>query len=42
MIRKLFLVLIVLVLAAQVGACGRKAPPEYPEGSDHPRTYPTR
>ena len=37
-------VLIALVLAFALTACGKKGPPEPPEGKEvtYPRTYPTR
>ena len=39
--RRLVLLLIALSLALPaVSACGRKGPPEPPEGSTYPRQYP--
>ena len=37
-------VLIALVLAVALTACGKKGPPKPPEGEEvtYPRTYPTR
>lgn len=42
MIRKIALAVLLTVMVASLGACGRKATPDYPEGSDHPRQYPTQ
>lgn len=42
MTKKLTVLIAVLMLAAPLGACGKKAPPEPPSGKkDFPRTYPT-
>jgi hypothetical protein len=41
MIRKLMLIVLIIGLAASVGACGRKSKPEHPPGSDYPRQYPS-
>ncbi|MEP4378757.1 MAG: lipoprotein [Alphaproteobacteria bacterium] len=37
-------VLVALVLAVALSACGKKGPPKPPEGEEvtYPRTYPTR
>jgi len=41
-ISRLFLLVLICVLAAPLGACGKKAPNEPPPGkkSDYPRQYP--
>jgi predicted small lipoprotein YifL len=35
-------VLVVLLCLSMLAACGKKGKLEQPEGSDHPRQYPTR
>ena len=40
MLRRLLILALVLALAAPLAACGRKAAPAPPEGSDYPRKYP--
>ncbi|MFA7430638.1 MAG: hypothetical protein WCZ23_10825 [Rhodospirillaceae bacterium] len=42
MTRALLVLLAVLMLAAPLSACGKKTKLEPPEGSEHPKTYPTR
>ena len=42
MIRKIVIVMLILALASPLAACGRKSSPKQPEGSDHPRQYPTQ
>lgn len=39
---RLVAVMLILALAVPGAACGRKASPEPPPGSDFPRTYPNR
>jgi predicted small lipoprotein YifL len=41
MIRKFALAVLMTVMVASLGACGRKATPDYPAGSNGPRQYPT-
>ena len=42
MMKKLTALIAVLMLAAPIAACGKKAPPKPPGGeSDYPKTYPT-
>jgi predicted small lipoprotein YifL len=42
MIRKIAVAMLILALASPLAACGRKSLPERPDGSDHPRQYPTQ
>jgi hypothetical protein len=42
MTRRMFFLALIAALAAPLGGCGRKASPESPPGSDHPRRYPTQ
>ena len=42
MIKRLTAIIAVLMLAAPIAACGKKAPPKPPSGdTDYPKTYPT-
>ncbi len=34
-------VIVILGICLGLSACGRKAPPSYPEGSTYPEEYPT-
>ena len=42
MTRLLTILLLALALAGPLAACGREGPPQPPEESDFPRTYPSR
>ncbi len=42
MTRTLLILLAVLMLAAPLGACGKKGKLEPPEGSEYDKVYPTR
>lgn len=39
--RLLLVVLLALAVSAPLAACGKKGNLEPPEGSEHPKTYPT-
>ncbi len=41
MLRRLILIVLVLAMAAPLGACGRKSSPALPPDSEYPRKYPT-
>ncbi len=38
---KILAVLLALAMVSPLAACGRKGPPEFPEGSKYPREYPS-
>ncbi len=40
--RRALMLVLVLLLAAPLAACGKKGMPEAPEDSDYPRSYPSR
>ena len=40
MLRKLLVLVLVLAMAAPLGACGRKSSPQHPPDSEYPRQYP--
>jgi predicted small lipoprotein YifL len=42
MIRKLLLIVLVLAMAAPLGACGRKGHLDTPPDSEYPRQYPAK
>ena len=42
MLRRLIIMALVAFLAVPLAGCGKKSAPARPEGSDHPRQYPTR
>jgi predicted small lipoprotein YifL len=39
--RRTALVLVLALVLPQLAACGRKGPPEPPEGSTYPKQYPS-
>jgi len=40
-LRRIFVLLLLALVLPQLAACGRKGPPEPPEGSTYPRQYPS-
>lgn len=40
-VRTLLLLLLIAATSAGAAGCGRKAPPDKPEGATYPRTYPS-
>ncbi len=40
MFRRFFALVLVVLLATPLIACGRKNKPDFPEGSTYPNTYP--
>ncbi len=41
MFRRFFALVLVVLLAAPLIACGRKNSPDFPKGSTYPKTYPS-
>lgn len=42
MLRLLTIALLAVTLSAPLAACGKKGAPSHPDGSNYPRSYPTR
>jgi len=40
-ITKIIVIVLALAVISPLAACGRKGPPESPQGSEYPRKYPT-
>lgn len=40
--KRVLVLLLVAMLAVPVAGCGKKGPPEPPEDSEYPRSYPSR
>lgn len=40
--RRLFAVIMIVVMTLGGAGCGRKGPPEPPPGAEYPRQYPSR
>ena len=38
---KIIAIALALAVLSPLAACGRKGPPEFPQGSEYPREYPT-
>ncbi len=39
---KILALVLALAMISPLAACGRKGPPQFPEGSEYPREYPTK
>ncbi len=42
MLQRLIMLALIIAIASPLAACGRKASPKHPEGSEYPGVYPNQ